>query len=336
MKLLKNKLPLLKPNRIFLNEDKNIDINELKLTIYNNQNNGYISKTPLNLRNIISPINVKKNKTEKLKSLGVNSVENIHDQNYLIKKFLYRNINSKKYLKPIKQLSKSNSSLNLKNNKYRYFLKDNENDKSNNKLESNNKDSITFILFNKFNKNLGTNLNLNKITNINRYLIKENENDTNGNLIYDDYNEEKKESITFIINRNNSREFLKKRLTKKFPDNKIINHNNKIFDDFKFYGKRFNSPGIKNIRRIKYLQEIIQQKSNSNKNNDNNKRKNLKDKFSNKYNSILKDKLENMKNKIKKKGKNLLEMDGLLQSCVNEAKKQFDIETKNIFGEAYS
>ena len=335
MNLLKNQLPLLKPNKILLNEDKGIDINELKLTIYNNQNNAHISKTPLNLRNIISPNSLKKNMNKKLKSIGVNSVENINEQNYLIKKFLYGNINSNKYLKPIKKLSKSNSSLNLKNNKYSYFFKDSENDKNNNKLESNSKDSITFILFKQFNKNIGINFKLNKISNINRYLIKENENDTNGNLIYDDYNEEKKESITFVINKNNSREFIKKRLTKKFPNNKIINHNNKKIEDFRFYGKRFNSPGIKNIRRIKYLQEIMQQKNNNNKNNDNNKRKSQKDKFTNKYNSILKDKLEDMKNKIKNNGKNLLKMDGLLQSCVNEAKNQFDIEAKNIFGEAF-
>ena len=79
----------------------------------------------------------------------------------------------------------------------------------------------------------------------------------------------------------------------------------------------------------------MQQKNNNNKNNDNNKRKSQKDKFTNKYNSILKDKLEDMKNKIKNNGKNLLKMDGLLQSCVNEAKNQFDIEAKNIFGEAF-
>ena len=172
---------------------------------------------------------------------------------------------------------------------------------------------------------------MNKIKNLNKHLIKENENDTNGNLIYDDYDEEKKESITFIINNNNSKEFYKKRLTKDNNNNKIINQDNKMIDNFKYHGKRYNSPGIKNMNRIKYIQGKLEYKNNiyMNINNGNQKERDM-------CTYLFIEKLKDVKSKIKENEKNLLKMEGLVESCLNDARNKFNMEIKNIFGSKFN
>ena len=207
---------------------------------------------------------------------------------------------------------------------------------------------MTFLLFNRFNNIFNRNRNINQINNINRYLIKNNENETNGNFIFNDYNEEKKETITFIIKSNNSKEFFKKKLTKKNKDDKNKNNNNKnllFIDNFKFHGKKYDSPEIKNMRRIKFIETLIQQKNKDNILNDNEKDdKEDKNKFENnnnintnndKYNNMLKEKIKNMDIQIDSTGTHLRNVDREIQSCLANARTRFEEDTKNIFGEDY-
>ena len=313
MNLLKYKLPNIRKKRITIIKDDNNKLDELKLSIYNIQNKFKISKTPAKLRHInyINDSQTNRNNS------------NINDENYLIKSLLYKNIDCKKYLKPIKNLSKSTSATNVQKNSQNFFISEEHKTKNNN---------LTDLIFKKFQKNFNK-PNINKITNINKYLLKKNENDTNGNFIFNDYDEEIKETITFILNNNNSKEIFKKQLTKKFPENEIkkIYNNNKHIDNFRFIGKRFNSPALKNIRDIKYLQEIIHYRNNSN--NDENEKKQVLE--IDKYNSFLKGKIKHIENQINYAGKNLSEMNKQLHSCLINARNQFDLDTKNIFGEKY-
>ena len=325
MNILKYKLPILKRKRRTLIVDNN-DLLRLKLSIYNIHKN--TSKIPLNLKHInfydIPDIKIDNSKDNN------NNLETIDYENNAIKEFLYHNINYKKYLKPINKLTKNKSTINIYKNKYDFLFSENFekeiNDNQNNK---------TFLLFKKYNRKFINNPNINKITNINKYLIKKNENDTNGNFIYNDYNEEKKESITFIMNNNNTKELYKKKLTKKFPENKIFKKDKNI-NNFKFYGKRFNSPTIKNIKRIQFLQEIIQQKNKENKIIKNKYKSNSKENLNNdRYNYILKGKIKNIESKINVTIKNINNVNKLLLSCLNNSKNQFEADTKIIFGNKF-
>ena len=343
MNLLKHKLHILNQKKIFIRQENNINIDDLKLTIYNSQKNINLCKTPQKLRNIISLNKLeKKIDTSYLNSRDFNFKGKKNDENDLIRQFLYQKINYKKFLKPIKIIRRSNSTVNLNNQKsHNFFKENNKNDKTNNKSNRIN-NNMTFLLFNKFNKNFNGNQNINKITKINRYLIKDNENNTNGNIIYDDYNEEKKETITFIIKSNNLKEFYKKNLTKRKKENEKLkkNINNECLEDFKFYSKRFDCPALNNIKKIKYLQALMQQKNKDKFNNiEDNKGKDKSKDFQNinnyKYFYILKNKIHKINCKIDYTGRHLRQMDNKILSCLVGAKYQFDTDTKNIFGEDY-
>ena len=327
MESYRNKLPTLRLNRFYSNKQTKSRNNNLQLNIYNSQNYPRIKQSLFNLRRNNSYNNAyfNNNKNKNINCFGTDILEKNNNEQNLIKKFLYQNV---KRLKPIKNLTKSKSTLNIYKEKYNYFFQD-EIDYNN--INHKNKDNITFELFKKFNKNLGNKIHLNKIKNLNKHLIKENENDTNGNLIYDDYDEEKKESITFIINNNNSKEFYKKRLTKDNNNNKIINQDNKMIDNFKYHGKRYNSPGIKNMNRIKYIQGKLEYKNNiyMNINNGNQKERDM-------CTYLFIEKLKDVKSKIKENEKNLLKMEGLVESCLNDARNKFNMEIKNIFGSKFN
>ena len=177
--MLKYKLPNLKKKRITIKQDNNINIDNLKLksndsnSTLNNRIINNISKTPIGLRHIITF-----NKSEK-KVGTISNIENQRDEYDLIKQFLYQKINYKKYLKPIKILTKSNSSNNLKKNKYSYFFIENDEKEIAENKTNNMNNNMTFLLFNKFNRVFNRNRNINQINNINKYLIKNNENETN-------------------------------------------------------------------------------------------------------------------------------------------------------------
>jgi hypothetical protein len=320
MNSFKYKLPILRLNKYYLNGQTKSRINNLKLNIYNCQSHSHKNQSILKLRNNNSFNNIGKI----VRNNNTNDLENKNDEHYFIKKFLNQNV---RQLKPIKNIAKCKSTMNLYKDKYDYIFKDELNYSN-----KNNKDDNFSYIFNKYNKKFGNNPNLNKITNINKHLIKDNENDTNGNFIYDDYNEEKKESITFILNNNNSKEFMKKRLTKdNNNENKIISQDNKEIDDFKYQGKKYNSPGIKNIKKIKYIQERMQHKNHFDTNINSGSQKAL-----DVYNHIFMEKLNAIKSKISKNGKNLEKMNGLVESCLNDAKNKFELEIKKIFGSNFS
>ena len=311
--------------------------NNLTICNYQTKRNINIIKTPLKLRNIIS-FNKSENKVDNysLNSHRIKEIENKNNEYDLIKQFLYQKLDYK-YLKPIKVLQKSKSSFDVNKEKYSNYFYNNYIEKEN--MEKINNNKYSFLLFNKFNKILSnSNLHKKKIINVNKYLFKKNENDTNGNFIYNDYNEEKKETITFIINSNNSKELFKKKLTKKSIDNNNQNNNNLILDNFKFCGKKYNSPTKKNIKKIKYLQEMIHQKNKNNLNiNKNLSNKNiiLKDINNDKYNCFIKENIKNIDNKIDYTARNLMNLDKLIKSCLDDSKNQFNLDSKNIFGEKY-
>ena len=331
------RLPILKLKNISQeNNNTNIDDQKLCICNYQTKRNIDIIKTPLKLRKIIS-FTKSENKID-TPGLHTDRIKEIEKKNYeygLIKQFLNQKLDYK-YLKPIKVLPKSKSSDNINQDKYTSYFSKSRNDKGNIENKSGDKNNnYTFLLFKKFNKNLSNNLNKNQITNINKYLIKNNENETNGNFIYNDYNEEKKETFTFIINSKNSKELFKKKLTKKNNDNSNNkNCSNIILNNFKFDRKKYISPTEKNIRKIKYLQELIKQKNNNNKNLSN-KNKLLKNIKNDKYNCFIRENIKNIDNKIDYTTRNLMNLDKLIKSCLDDSNKQFNLDSKNIFGEKF-
>jgi len=301
MDFLNYKLPILKSNR---NIYKTIKIKD-KYTFN-------LNKTPQRLRSILYFNDTEKKDANNQTKIAYKS-RNFRGDN-IINNFLHQKISIKKNLKPIKTLRKNNSAINIKDTGIQ--------DKSN----------MTLLLFKKFDKNYNS-LKLKKISHIDKVLIKENENDTNGNVIYENYDEEKKESMTSIINNKNIKEFIKKRLTKNICE-KIDKKDNYKMDEFKFFQKKFESPRIKNIRRIKFIQEFIQQKNNCD-NNSYDKDKLEKNNHINQYNTFLKGKFKGMEDEINNNGKDLRKMNQLLDECINSAKQQFDDDIKIIFGEEF-
>ena len=299
MDSLNYKLPILETNR----SNNNI-INIKDKYIFN------LNKTPQRLRSILYFNDAEKkdsNNQTKIKS------RNFKGDN-IINNFLHQKISIKTNLKPIKTLRKYNSAINIKDTGIQ------------------DKNNLTLLLFKKYDKNYNS-FKLKKISHIDKVLIKENENDTNGNVIYENYDEEKKESMTSIINNNNIREFIKKRLTKNISE-KVDKKDNYKIDNFKYFQKKFESPRIKNIRRIKFIQEFIRQKNICDNNScyiDKLEKKN----HINQYNSFLKGKFKGMENEINNNEKDLGKMNKLLDKCMNNAKKQFDEDIKNIFGEDF-
>ena len=301
MDFLNYKLPILKSNRI-----NNNNINIKDKYIFN------LNKTPQRLRSILFFNDVEKKDKNNQTNIAY-KLRNFKGDN-IINNFLHQKISIKKNLKPIKTLRKNNSAINIKD------------------IGIQDKNNLTLKLFKKFDQNY-KNSKLKKLSHIDKVLIKENENDTNGNVIYENYDEEKKESMVSIINNNNIKEFIKKRLTKNISDKIDKKYNCKI-DDFKFYQKKFESPRIKNIRRIKFIQDFIHQKSICN-NNCYDKDKLEKNNYINQYNTFLKGKFKGMENEINNNGKDLKKMNQLLDACINNAKQQFDDDIKNIFGEKF-
>ena len=326
MDYINYKLPNLYTNRISLNNEKNNDIDNLKLSNYNKSIKNNSIRTPQNLRYTFSLKDLEKNyKTNNINSSKhLFSTLNVKDN--LVEKFLHQKIKIKKYLKPIKKIKKNNSAMNIYNDKLKKNLFNEINYK-----ENKNKKNLTYLLFKKFDRNY--NINYKKISNLNKFLIKDNENDTNGNSIYVNYDEEKKDSMTCVVNKSGGEEFIKKRLTKKINENNKKDKCNNIISDFIFSKGRYESPKIKNIKRIKFIQEIVQQKNKDNINNKDYQNKNMRNIHSDKYDYILKDKIKYMENKIRYNGSDLDKMNKLIESCLTKAKQQFDVDIKNIFSE---
>jgi len=301
MDFINCKLPILKSKR-----------NNIYREIIKDKYTFNLNKTPQRLRNILYFNDTEKKDANNQTKITYKSI-NIKGDN-ILNKFLHQKIFIKKNLKPIKTLRKNNSEINIKDNGIQ------------------DKNSLTLLLFKKYDKNYNS-LKLKQISRIDKALLKENENDTNGNVIYENHDEEKKESMISIINNKNIKEFIKKRLTKNISEKTDKKDNCKI-DDFKFFQKKFESPRIKNIRRIKFIQDTIRQK-NSCENNCYDKDKLEKNNHINQYNSFLKGKFKGMEDEINNNGKDLKIMNQLLDECMNNARQQFDDDIKNIFGEDF-
>ena len=329
---MKNKmdnLPFLDPSKYtFIEKNPNINSNRHKITIQNYQNKEYLAQTPLISRNILFRRKLGKNSSYfNSKNNRKNFESNYSEDISIIKRFLCQKINHNKYLKPIKQLSKSGSSININPNKNNVFQQNNgQQTKNIGKIKNYKNLNITQLLFNKYSKDT----NLIHISNMKKYLMKDKENDTNGNFLYDDENEEKKESITFIIKDNNSKQYFKKNLTKKYRSN----NNNKSMGkeennfDFIIKGKRFNSPSLRNIKSVKYMKDMRKNV----KYRDSQNSKERKNSNEGKYDYMLKNKIKKMREKINSEGQKLKGIDNLMLKCYIGAQNQFLIDSKNIFG----
>ena len=139
MNSFKYKLPILRLNKYYLNGQTKSRINNLKLNIYNCQSHSHKNQLILKLRN-------NNNIGKILKNNNTNDLENKNDEHYFIKKFLNQNV---RQLKPIKNITKCKSTMNLYKDKYDYIFKDELNYSN-----KNNKNDNYSYIFNKYNKKI--------------------------------------------------------------------------------------------------------------------------------------------------------------------------------------
>ena len=180
---------------------------------------------------------------------------------------------------------------------------------------------------------------------LNKALIKKGEKNSNGNTYYSNHEEEKKDTIITIINYDNSKEYIKNRLTKNkkmgvegdasekiiFDDtkhlkkimmrNRIKNRSQRNFKDFDTYDQ-------KNKKILYILNEKLKQK-NKNKNNSSEKDIKLINLNYNLYNR--RNKMNKLSSRIDIISHRLNNINRKLEGYLYRVKHSFDKDAENIF-----
>ena len=180
---------------------------------------------------------------------------------------------------------------------------------------------------------------------LNKALIKKGERNSNGNTYYSNHEEEKKDTVITIINNDNSKEYIKNRLTKSkkmdmgegpsekiiFDDtrnlkkiimrNRIKNRSQRNFKDFDTYDQ-------KNKKIISILNEKLKQKS-KDKNNSIEKDMKLFNLNYNLYNRM--NKMNKLSSRIDVISHRLNNINRKLDGYLYKVKHSFDKDAENIF-----
>lgn len=319
MKLLRTKLPIIKSSQIVKNDEK--ETNFQKLSIYNKNNNLKVIKIPKKV--------VPKNYNDYLSHReSLSQFETTHEKNESIKSFLFKNISVNYNLSPKFNLKKLSST-----NNFRKIQKVYSNDESETKFNRNsiNKTNDMNLFLLKLDKMFGIKSDLRRINDISKELYKDNENPTNGNKLYNDTEEEKKESFTYFIDRNNMKNILKKNLTRKINIKRnILKIKQKDSDDFKIKSTSFIPFGYNNIRKLKYFENMIHEKINNNntlqEKNDYFKIESKKEKFK----SVLRKKMRNLGIEMKNNKNYMKNINQRIDNCLLNARNKLENFAKTI------
>ena len=318
MKLLTRlKFPIIKSPRNSQNLDK--ESNLLKLTYPKNLQNFKVIKVPKNIRAI--NIHNSKNQIDNSKrgdttSSYYNSIQTLLSKNLSIN----NNLKTKADLKKI-----SSTKMNIRNK----ILSLNQ-DKMFRRNQSEDNDISLFL--NKLDRIYGISPQLKIISDISKELIKEDENNTNGNVTYNNTEEEQKDSVTYILDKNDIKKKLKVKLTKNNnkSKNRIKPKTIQDLENFHLKIPRYIPYGYENIRNIKFFQIMAQERL-----------KNVSaPKFSNgmqlndlkmkKFKFILKKKMKDIGNEMKDNQSYMKSLDKQIESCIQKARNKLKIFSEKI------
>ena len=295
MKLLSRlKFPIINNSRNIkgIDEEKNL----FKLSSPKNIHNFRAIKIPKNIRAINHHIS--KKQIDNSKNDSTNSYYNS------IQTLLSKNLSISNNLKPKFDLKKITSTKGILRNK----------------ILSLNQDK----LFNRRNQS--------EENDISKELIKENENNTNGNGLFNSTEQELKESIAYILDKDDIKKKLKIKLT--LNNNKSKNktglNKNQDLEDFHINIPRYIPYGYENIKNLKFIQNFAQEKlkfgSTPNMLNYNH----LNDLKMKKFKFIMKKKMKDLGNKMKDNQLYLKRIDNQIQSYIEKARNNLKIFSEQI------
>ena len=318
MKLLSRlKFPIINNSRNIkgIDEEKNL----FKLSSPKNIHNFRAIKIPKNIRAINHHIS--KKQIDNSKNDSTNSYYNS------IQTLLSKNLSISNNLKPKFDLKKITSTKGILRNK---ILSLNQ-DKLFNRGNQSEENDISLFL-NKLDRMYGVNPQLKMINDISKELIKENENNTNGNGLFNSTEQELKESIAYILDKDDIKKKLKIKLT--LNNNKSKNktglNKNQDLEDFHINIPRYIPYGYENIKNLKFIQNFAQEKlkfgSTKNMLNYNH----LNDLKMKKFKFIMKKKMKDLGNKMKDNQLYLKSIDNQIQSYIEKARNNLKIFSEQI------
>ena len=318
MKLLSRlKFPLINNSRNYKinDEEKNI----FKLSSPKNIQNFRAIKIPKNIRSINYQLS--KKKIDNSKSESTNSYYNS------IQTLLSKNLSISNNLKPKFDIKKITSTKSILRNKIlalnqdKLFIRRNQSEEN----------DISLFL-NKLDRMYGVNPQLKMIKDISKELIKENENNTNGNEVFNNTEEELKESISYILGKDDIKKKIKIKLTRNNNNSVNKTNLNKIPDleNFHLNIPRYIPYGYENIKNLKYIQNFAQEKlkfGSTTKSIDYNKLNDLKFK---KFKFIMKKKIKDLGNKMKDNQLYMKDIDDQIASCIQKARNNLKIFSEKL------
>ena len=318
MKLLSRlKFPLINNSRNYKinDEEKNI----FKLSSPKNIQNYRAIKIPKNIRSINYQIS--KKKIDNSKSVSTNSYYNS------IQTLLSKNLSISNNLKPKFDNKKNTSTKSILRNK---ILALNQDKLVVRRNQSEENDISLFL--NKLDRMYGVNPQLKMINDISKELIKENENNTNGNEVFNNTEEELKESISYILGKDDIKKKIKIKLTRNNNNSVNKTNLNKIPDleNFHLNIPRYIPYGYENIKNLKYIQNLAQEKlkfGSTTKSIDYNKLNDLKFK---KFKFIMKKKINDLGNKMKDNQLYMKDIDDQIASCIQKARNNLKIFSEKL------
>ena len=318
MKLLTRlKFPIIKSPRNSQNLDK--ESNLLKLTYPKNLQNFKVIKVPKNIRAI--NIHNSKNQIDNSKrgdttSSYYNSIQTLLSKNLSIN----NNLKTKADLKKIISTKMNIRNKILSLNREKMFRR------------NQSEDNDISLFLNKLDRIYGISPQLKIISDISKELIKEDENNTNGNVTYNNTEEEQKDSVTYILDKNDIKKKLKVKLTKNNnkSKNRIKPKTIQDLENFHLKIPRYIPYGYENIRNIKFFQIMAQERL-----------KNVSaPKFSNymqlndlkmkKFKFILKKKMKDIGNEMKDNQSYMKSLDKQIESCIEKARNKLKIYSEKI------
>jgi len=317
MKLLKLRLPSIKISRNVLSENK--EANSIKL-------NNHIKIEPKNLVNIRRNTRAINYYNKLLNRDTESKIENSNDNSVSIRSFLtksisiYNNLSSSSYINKINSIKHQFNSKKFDINKMKYFLKE--------KKIKYNDDNNMELFMGKLNKIFNSKSDLKRVNYINKVLIRNNE-----NMEYNDdnQNEEKKQSMSCLLDNDNNSKNIKNKFINKTILKKPLFDLKKMNNHYKLRNSNLTPCGVSNIRNIKYFDNMIEEKMKLN-NIIMNDTSNLckSERKLNKYQLFMKKKLKNIRNEITDNKITLMNINQSIKTALEKARNLIEINAKEI------
>ena len=180
----------------------------------------------------------------------------------------------------------------------------------------------------KLNKIFNSKSDLKRVNYINKVLIRNNE-----NMEYNDdnQNEEKKQSMSCLLDNDNNTKNIKNKFINKTILKKPLFDLKKMNNHYKLRNSNLTPCGVSNIRNIKYFENMIQEKMKLN-NIIMNDTSNLckSERKLNKYQLFMKKKLKNIRNEITDNKITLMNINQSIKTALEKARNLIEINTKEI------